>query len=98
MFVEARPNAGMTSSLLEVMTSSKEEVIPALGRASTNIRKKLGESLSTLQRFDVPLENVTTSSLDALRAYSLGSQSLILKNDSSGALRFFRSEERRVGK
>src|ERR1039458_3203548 len=73
----------------QVMTSSKEEVIPALGRASTNIRKKLGESLSTLQRFDVPLENVTTSSLDALRAYSLGSQSLILKNDSSGALRFF---------
>ena len=51
---------------------SKEHVLKALSEVATNLREKLGESLSSLQRFDAPLE-VTTSSLEALKAYSLAS-------------------------
>jgi tetratricopeptide (TPR) repeat protein len=48
----------------------KEQVLKALERATTSLRRKLGESLSTIQKFDVPLEQATTSSLEALKAYS----------------------------
>jgi eukaryotic-like serine/threonine-protein kinase len=50
----------------------KEHVLPALGSIASKIREKLGESLASIQKFDVPIEQVTTSSLEALRAYSLG--------------------------
>jgi serine/threonine protein kinase/tetratricopeptide (TPR) repeat protein len=49
---------------------SKEQVLKTLSQAAINLREKLGESLNSLQRFDAPLE-VTTSSLEALKAYSL---------------------------
>jgi serine/threonine protein kinase/tetratricopeptide (TPR) repeat protein len=52
----------------------KEQVLKALGPAASRLREKLGESLATLKSFDAPIENVTTSSLDALRQYSLGMQ------------------------
>jgi len=52
---------------------SKEQVLKTLSQATTRLREKLGESLSSIQRFDAPLE-VTTSSLEALKAYSLGSE------------------------
>jgi serine/threonine protein kinase/tetratricopeptide (TPR) repeat protein len=48
--------------------AAKEEVLRALGRETTKLRQKLGESLSSIRRFDVPLEQVTTPSLDALKA------------------------------
>jgi hypothetical protein len=51
---------------------SKEQVITALGKAGTALRGKLGESLTSISRFDTPLARATTSSLDALKAYSLG--------------------------
>ena len=51
---------------------SKEQVLKTLSQAAINLREKLGESLNSLQRFDAPLE-VTTSSLEALKAYSLAS-------------------------
>ena len=54
----------------QTTAASKEEVLSALGAASIRLRGKLGESLSSIQRFDMPLEDVTTSSLDALKAYS----------------------------
>ncbi|MGH8218906.1 MAG: winged helix-turn-helix domain-containing protein [Steroidobacteraceae bacterium] len=50
----------------------KQHVLEALGRAADRVRVKLGESLLLLQRFHVPLAEATTSSLDALEAYSLG--------------------------
>jgi serine/threonine protein kinase/Tfp pilus assembly protein PilF len=56
--------------LLE-QAESKEQVIKALGQAATGLREKLGESLSSIEKFDAPLE-VTTSSLEALKLYSLG--------------------------
>lgn len=51
--------------------ASKEEVLTALGAASSRLREKLGESLASVQAFDVQLPRATTSSLDALHAYSL---------------------------
>jgi len=50
----------------------KEQVLKSLGQAASRLREKLGESLASIQKFDVPIEQVTTSSLDALKNYSLG--------------------------
>jgi serine/threonine protein kinase/tetratricopeptide (TPR) repeat protein len=52
---------------------SKEQVLKTLSQATTRLREKLGESLSSIQQFDAPLQ-VTTSSLEALKAYSLGNE------------------------
>jgi eukaryotic-like serine/threonine-protein kinase len=60
----------------QVQAGDKEHVLNALGTAATAIRAKLGESLSTLQRFDTPLEQATTPSLDALQAYTLGRKAM----------------------
>jgi tetratricopeptide (TPR) repeat protein len=51
-------------------TKGKEQVLKALSQAASKIRERLGESLSSIQKFDAPLE-LTTSSLEALKAYSL---------------------------
>ncbi|MGC2108209.1 MAG: tetratricopeptide repeat protein, partial [Candidatus Korobacteraceae bacterium] len=50
----------------------KEKVLDALGSAATKLRSELGESLSSVQKFDVPIKQATTSSLEALKIYSLG--------------------------
>jgi serine/threonine protein kinase/tetratricopeptide (TPR) repeat protein len=57
----------------QVQAESKEQVLKALTQAASKLRQKLGESLSSIQKFDAPLE-LTTSSLDALKAYSLGTE------------------------
>ena len=56
----------------QVTAASKEKVLDALGEATSKLRGELGESLATVQKFDVPLAEATTSSLEALKAYSLG--------------------------
>ena len=56
----------------QVTAASKEKVLDALGEAAAKLRTELGESLATVQKLDVPLEQATTSSLEALKAYSLG--------------------------
>ena len=56
----------------QVTAASKEKVLDALGEAASKLRGELGESLATVQKFDVPLAQATTSSLEALKAYSLG--------------------------
>ena len=58
----------------QVTAPSKEKVLDALGEAASNLRSQLGESLATVQKFDVPLTEATTSSLEALKAFSLGSK------------------------
>ena len=50
---------------------SKEQVLTELGSAISRLRQKLGESLASVQKFDVPLPRATTASLDALHAYAL---------------------------
>jgi len=56
----------------QVQAMRKEDVLKALGEAITKLRPKLGESLRTVQKFDVPLVEASTSSLEALKAFSLG--------------------------
>jgi eukaryotic-like serine/threonine-protein kinase len=55
----------------QVTANGKEKVLNALGEAAAKLRGQLGESLATVQKFDVPLEQATTSSLEALQAYSM---------------------------
>ncbi len=68
---------------------SKEQVLDALGKASSSLRAKLGESLSSVQKFDKPLEQATTSSLEALKAFSDGTAEIGNGNDL-GALPLFK--------
>jgi serine/threonine protein kinase/tetratricopeptide (TPR) repeat protein len=58
----------------QVEAASKEAVLSSLGAAASNLRKKLGESLSSIQKYDVNIEQATTSSLEALKAYALGDE------------------------
>ncbi|MGH9966476.1 MAG: protein kinase domain-containing protein [Pyrinomonadaceae bacterium] len=51
---------------------NKEQVLQALGEAAMMLREKLGESLQSIQKFDAPIEQATTSSLEAFKAFSLG--------------------------
>ena len=73
----------------QVTAKGKEQVINALGDAASKLRGKLGESLVSVQKYDVPLENVTTPSLQALQAYSFGYRATIVKSDDTGAIPFF---------
>ena len=66
--------SGDTLAQEQVTVASKEKVLNALGEAATKLRGELGESLATVQRFDTPLALATTSSLEALKAYTLGSK------------------------
>ncbi len=63
---------GETLAEEQTTAASKEKILEALGGATSKLRGELGESLATVQRFDVPLEEATTGSLEALKAYSLG--------------------------
>ena len=73
----------------QATAGGKEQVLKALGEAATKIREKLGESLASVQKYDAPAENVTTPSLEALQAYTLGFQTEVVKNDSPDAVAFF---------
>jgi eukaryotic-like serine/threonine-protein kinase len=63
---------GDTLALQQAEAESKEQVLHALGEAAMKLREKLGESLQSIQKFDAPIEQATTSSLEALKAFSLG--------------------------
>ena len=65
---------GETLGQQQVTAEQKEKVLNALGKAAANLRGQLGESLATVQRFDAPLAEVTTQSLEALQAYSQASK------------------------
>jgi eukaryotic-like serine/threonine-protein kinase len=69
----------------QVEAESKEQVLKSLDRAASNLRSNLGESLGSVQKFATPLEQATTSSLDALKAFSLG-QAAHQKLDDPGAV------------
>lgn len=69
----------LTGDLLaqeQVQALGKEKVLDGLSRAAGKLRETLGESLSSVQKFDTPLERATTPSLEALRALSIGSKTL----------------------
>jgi eukaryotic-like serine/threonine-protein kinase len=54
----------------QVTAATKEAVLPAVGKAASSLRGKLGESLASIQKFDTPVTEATTSSLEALKAYA----------------------------
>jgi serine/threonine protein kinase len=84
-------NCRMGDVLADEQTTAngKEQVLKALGEAATKIREKLGESLASVQKYDAPAENVTTQSLEALQAYSLGYQAQMVKGNPTAAVSFF---------
>ena len=73
----------------QVTAAGKEQVLPALGQAASKLRKALGESLSSVQKFDVPLAEATTSSLEALEAFTLGNKAYREKGDTD-AIPFYK--------
>ena len=72
----------------ESQANDKSHVLDALGKVASEMRSKLGESLSTLQKYNTPLEQATTPSIEALQSYSLGFRA-VLANDNAEALSFF---------
>jgi len=66
--------SGDTLAQEQVTVASKEKVLNVLGNAASRLRRQLGESLATVQKFDVPLVAATTPSLEALKAFSLGQE------------------------
>ncbi len=72
----------------QARASQKSDVLKALDKAASQLRDKLGESLASIQKFDTPLEETTTSSLEGLKAYSLGLKAHREKGDTA-ALPFF---------
>src|SRR5271169_4174870 len=73
----------------QATAAAKEKVLDALGGAASKLRAELGESLITVQKFDVPLEQATTSSLEALKAYSTGMK-VDVTAGSAASIPFFR--------
>ena len=74
----------------QVTANSKEGALKALGAAATRLRGKLGESLGSLQKFDTPIEQATTPSLDALQAYSAGRKLEVGMGDTASAVPFYK--------
>jgi serine/threonine protein kinase/predicted Zn-dependent protease len=64
--------SGETIAYQQTEAEGKEQVLKALGRASTAMREQLGESLASISKFDAPIEQATTSSLDALKDFAMG--------------------------
>src|ERR1700735_2482059 len=73
---------GETLAQEQLTASSKERVLVALGEAATKLRRELGESLTTVRKFDVPLIEATTPSLEALSELSLGQRAWNTKGES----------------
>ena len=68
------PRSGNPIARELVEAESKEKVLSSLGIAASNLRQKLGESLSSIQKYDVNIEQATTSSLEALKAYAMANE------------------------
>ena len=73
----------------QITSEDKAHVLTALGKAANEMRSKLGESGSTVRKYDIPLEQATTSSLEALKAFSSGMQILSTQGEAA-ALPFYK--------
>jgi tetratricopeptide (TPR) repeat protein/predicted Ser/Thr protein kinase len=82
-------NTGDVLAEAQEQAASKEAVLRALDNAAVSLRSKLGESLSSVQKYATPVEEATTPSLEALKAYSLGVKTRNAKGDTP-ALRFYK--------
>ena len=82
-------NDGDSLAREQVEADSKEQVLTALGKATSQLREKLGESLASIKKFDAPVEQATTSSLDALKAFTQGTEQRFAGHDDE-AVPFFK--------
>ena len=73
---------GDTVASTEAEAPNRDSVLKQLGEAGNGLREKLGESLISVKRFNKPLDEVTTSSLEALQAYSIGRSMQAVKGDA----------------
>ena len=81
--------SGESLASAEAQASDKTHVLDALGTVASELRRKLGESVNTVRKFDTPLELATTPSLEALQSFSLGWKTLVGKGDSASAVPLF---------
>ncbi|MGB9469239.1 MAG: protein kinase [Candidatus Acidiferrum sp.] len=81
--------SGESLASTQAQASDKNHVLDALGKTASEIRNKLGESLSTVRKFDTPLEEATTPSLEALKAFNSGGQ-VAGTTGSAAAIPFFK--------
>jgi eukaryotic-like serine/threonine-protein kinase len=81
-------STGDTLAKEQAEAPNKEDVLKAVDKAASSMRTRLGESLSSVQRFDVPIE-ATTSSLEALKTFSMGVKTARLQGDAE-AISFYR--------
>ena len=72
--VATRGDNGEVLARERAEAGAKVDVLPALGAASTRLRARLGESIQSIGQFNAPIQQATTASLDALKAYTLGVQ------------------------
>jgi eukaryotic-like serine/threonine-protein kinase len=80
---------GDTIEKAQVQAGSKDEVLKALGTAAEGLRRGLGESLASIGKYDAPIQDATTSSLDALKSYSLAMSTRRRQGDAA-SLPFFK--------
>jgi DNA-binding winged helix-turn-helix (wHTH) protein/tetratricopeptide (TPR) repeat protein len=85
--------SGDTLAEEQATAASKEKVLDALGDAASKLRPELGESLATVEKFDVPLAQATTSSLEALKTFSLGMKAGGEKGSAASLPYFLRAIE-----
>ena len=81
--------SGTTIGSAQGEASSREQVLTVLGAAASRLRRQLGESLPTIQRFDTPLEQATTSSLEAFQVFS-AAEDVRSRTSEFGAVPFYR--------
>src|SRR5207244_12181551 len=81
--------SGDLMSSTEAQANDKSHVIDALGNVASEMRRKFGESLSSLQKYNTPLEQATTPSLEALQVYNLGWQAFFAHGDNAAAVSFY---------
>ncbi len=84
---------GRTIGHQQVEVASKEDVLPVLGKESARLRTQLGESVESVRAFGLPLEQVTTVSLEALKTYSIGVDELTRGEESRAILLFAHAVE-----
>ncbi len=86
-------NTGDVLAEAQEQADGKESVLKALDSAAVSLRAKLGESLSSVQKYATPVEEATTPSLEALKAYSLGRKMQAAKGDSAALPYYKRAAE-----
>ncbi len=82
--------SGEVIALQQTEADSQEQVLKSLGQAAIELRGKLGESLSSIQKFNAPIEQGTTASLETLQNYSRGVE-LQSRGQQDKAIPFFKS-------